>query len=291
MTICNGAPAETNALAYLEGSLPEAEAERFEEHYFDCPVCLEHLQTLQAAAASMAKSPPPALTASEGRRKVLSWPATGWALGSVAAALLVVVFASRFMTRKPAAPAETASAANPTPSGAPQAAGSPSTQPAQGVPMEKPVEIADLILPAFAGSTLRGEGEDTQFQAGMTQYTKGDCGGALEALKQVSAESRELRAAQFYSGACRMHSGDLIGAEATLKAVAGAGDSAQQEAAYYYLAQVELAENDAPAAHRSLLATIALKGDFERKARAEDRKVLAMLDKDRPTVTGPTKSK
>jgi anti-sigma factor RsiW len=39
MRACTGAPAELHALQYVEGTLPEFEVERFEEHYFDCPVC------------------------------------------------------------------------------------------------------------------------------------------------------------------------------------------------------------------------------------------------------------
>lgn len=61
----------------------------------------------------------------------------------------------------------------------------------------------------------------------------------------------------------------MSSATGTLHAVAGAGDSPQQEAALYYLAQLALAREDGPAARKYLKQTIALRGDFEKRARAE----------------------
>jgi hypothetical protein len=51
--------------------------------------------------------------------------------------------------------------------------------------------------------------------------------------------------------------------------VGDAGDSPQQEAAFYYLAQIALADNDATAARHYLSQTISLHGDFEKRAHAE----------------------
>jgi len=44
------------------------------------------------------------------------------------------------------------------------------------------------------------------------------------------------------------------------------GDSPQQEAALYYLAQIALVHNDPTTARHYLARTIALRGDFERRA-------------------------
>ena len=87
MINCNGAPAELSALAYVEGTLPEAEAERFEEHFFACAVCLAYLQTIQAVGAGMAKLPAPAAVEPK-RSSLLSWPTRTWVFGAAAAALL-----------------------------------------------------------------------------------------------------------------------------------------------------------------------------------------------------------
>jgi len=291
MNECNGSPAEWNALAYIEGSLPEAEAERFEEHYFDCPACLESLQALQAARSGLEKMPPPVFEQPT-RRKFLNWRTATWAIGSAAAALLVVFFAHRMLSGNPGEPSGRAQVT--TPAAVPQPArpadAGKAARPADaGESAAKPMELADLSLPVFVAPNLRGVDERGWFQAGMKAYSAGDCAGTLKALNRVAVESRDGLAAEFYSGACRMHDGDLNGAAGTFRAVAEAGDSAQQEAAYYYLAQVELAENDAAAAHRALLKTVTLRGDLERKARAEDRKVLALIDGDRKAASPKSK--
>jgi hypothetical protein len=54
-----------------------------------------------------------------------------------------------------------------------------------------------------------------------------------------------------------------------LRSVAEAGDSPQQEAALYYLAQIALAENDIPTARHNLSLVISIRGDFENRARAQ----------------------
>ena len=70
-----------------------------------------------------------------------------------------------------------------------------------------------------------------------------------------------------------MHGGELAAAQATLRKVDAAGDSPQQEAALYYLAQVALARQDSTAARHYLARTISLHGDFEQQARLELNKV------------------
>lgn len=285
MSNCNGAPAEHCALSYVEGTLPEAEAERFEEHYFDCPVCLDYLQTIQAVGAGLARQ-----AAEEpvhgSARSVIAWPVRFWAMGAAAAILMVGAVTYKLATRQPASPAVAHSApavSVPSPIPAP-----PASQPAGGV---KATELADLALPAFVAPNLRGDSEDAHFQDGMKAYGQGDCAGALPSLTQVPAESRDSRAAEFYAGVCRMHVGDLAAASTALRAVASAGDSPQQEAAFYYQAQVALARNDPAAAHKLLLRTIALKGDLEREASVQDHKVLELIDRDRHAAAETPKIK
>jgi lipopolysaccharide biosynthesis regulator YciM len=129
--------------------------------------------------------------------------------------------------------------------------------------------LADLAMPAFQANNLRGSSVDANFEAGMKAYAAGDCSRAVKSLSQVAVQDADASSARFYSGVCRMHLGDLPAASATLRKVAGAGESAQQEAALYYLAQIALSENDAATARRYLTRTIALHGDFERRANAE----------------------
>jgi hypothetical protein len=297
MSRCTRSPAELSALPYVEGILPADEAERFEEHYFDCPVCLEHLQTLQAMRAGMAKlSAEPAQAPS--RKNMLSWPRMTWAIGSIgsiAAALLLIGFVYQSMSRSHGEPAVAQSAPAPatTPAASPNsAADSAAKTPTPAEPAQaSAASLADLALPAFVAPTLRGDESDPQFENGMKSYSAGKCAGAISTLAQVPAQGRDALAAQFYRGVCQMHSRDLSAAQLTLRAVADAGDSPQQESAYYYLAQIALAQNDAPGAHKLLARTIALKGDLERPAKAEDRKLVKLLNADDKATTGKLKLK
>jgi thioredoxin-like negative regulator of GroEL len=116
---------------------------------------------------------------------------------------------------------------------------------------------------------LRGQSGDPHFVAGMKAYTAQECANAVRTLSQVPAQDEDSLAAQFYMGACQMHLGDQGAASRTWEHVAAAGDSPQQEAALYYLAQVSLQRNDATKARHYLSRTISLHGDFERRARSE----------------------
>jgi TolA-binding protein len=103
----------------------------------------------------------------------------------------------------------------------------------------------------------------------MKEYSRHDCPSAAKALAQVPAHDEDSLAAQFFMGVCQMHDGDAVAAARILESVANAGDSPQQEAALYYLAQVALERNDAGTARRYLTRTVSLHGDFESRARAE----------------------
>ena len=113
----------------------------------------------------------------------------------------------------------------------------------------------------------------------MKAYTAGDCRSALYILSRVPASSSNALAAQFYSGVCQMHLDNLPAATVTLRHVAAAGDSPQQEAAFYYLAQIALARNDAPSARQNLDRTLALHGEFEQRARRQSAALAAAAGK------------
>ena len=270
MTQCNRAPAIENAAQYIEGALSQAEAEQFEDHYWNCPACLAYLQALEAVGDELAREPAPEI-ATAPRKRVLAWPVPVWALGAIAAAGVLAVVGIRTLGPHPEKPSQ----AHSVPAGATQGAGS--AQIASSSPVRQAAsQLADLALPAFAAHTLRGAGMDTHFEEGMAAYSRGDCKGALNALAQVSAADKQGRRAEFYSAICRMHEGDLAGAEAGLRKVVGAGDSLELEAALYYLAQIDLERNDPAGAHGYLVRTISLRGDLEHRARVEDQKVLAL---------------
>ena len=257
MIHCTGKPAQDCLGSYLEGTLPEDEALKFEEHYFDCPVCLAQVQALQAVALGLRNQP---------RREFkapIPWPIGLAALGAIAAMLLVCFMSLRTMRegQKPAVatvPAAPLQQASPSPKANP-----PSAAPATIS------QLADLTLPAFQASNLRGESRDSAFEAGMKAYASQDCAGAVKALALVPPEDEDARASRFYSGVCQMHEGNLAGASQQLRGIANAGDSPQQEAAFYYLAQIALEGNDVAMARRNLAHTVQLHGYFEARARTQ----------------------
>jgi TolA-binding protein len=269
MTICTGAPAELHALQYVEGTLSEFEVERFEEHYFDCPVCLARLQALQVVGREFARQP----VAQAPRPKLLlAWPVRVWTAGAVAALLLMSVLIYKNLVSRPAQP--TVAQSQPKSAPQPESPAQPVRSSAAPVHLS---QLADLTLPAYFASNLRGARLDARFEAGMKEYANGNCRGAIAALSQLSAESAEARAAEFYSGACQMRLGDFASATVVLRKVADAGDSPQQEAALYELAQIALASNDSATAHAYLLRAISLRGDLERRCRMEDKQVMDLI--------------
>ena len=283
MNPCDRVPAIENAASYMAGTLSQSEAEQFEDHYWNCPACLAYLQALEAAGDELAREPAPQ-SAPAPKMRVLAWPVPVWALGAVAAAAVLAVVGVRTLGPHPEKPSQAQSA----PAGATSSAAT--AQVASSSPVRQAAtELADLALPAFSGSTLRGAGMEAHFEEGMAAYSRGDCKGALSALAKVPAEDKQGRKAELFSSLCRMHQGDLGGAEAGLRGVVDGGDSLELEAAFYYLAQIDLARNDAAGAHGYLVRTIALRGDLEKRARLQDQKVLAL--KKATDATGTTNSK
>lgn len=277
MMPCDGTIAEQFALPYVEGTLPEFEAERFEEHYSTCPVCLDHVKALLAIGEQLRRQPiavpvaVPVIVQINGKAPV-KWPTRIWALGAVGAlaAMLVMSVIAWRIIGTPAAQPAVAQNAEPA-----DTTSTPAAKP--GTAAAKASELADLALPAFAASSLRGDSPDEQFEVGMKAYSRGDCRAAVSALAMVPAATPETRASQFYLGACQMHLDHRTAAAAALRKVAEAGDSPQQEAALYYLAQVSLLDNNLAQAHRYLTQTIALRGDLLVRARTEDRRVKDLI--------------
>ncbi|UWZ84477.1 zf-HC2 domain-containing protein [Occallatibacter riparius] len=266
MSNCIGAPAREWLEQYVEGTLPEAEAERFENHYFECPVCLGELQALQAAQEALRRHP----VAIEAPKRFFEWP-TVWrpvaGFGAVAAALILGFFGYRVMEHAPQTGGNVA-VTQPAPSAVPPVQPSAS----QGQPTTQVADlasIADLRLPQYQPPVLRDGSAESAFEHGMKQYIAGDCAGATQTLSQVDKSGPDGLAAQFYSGVCRIHSGDLRGAASILRQVASAGDSAYEESAYYYLAQIALAESNAAEARRDLNHVVSLRGDLVHQARKQ----------------------
>jgi hypothetical protein len=218
----------------------------------------------------------PGITSKQPRRKMLvAWPLWAWG-GAIAALLLISVFVYKSLEPRPEQPTAAHNELKPLPQTA-----SPSQPVRPSVAPVHPSQLADLTLPAYLAPNLRGDGLDTNFEAGMKEYTEGNCRGAIAALALVAHESSEARAAGFYSGACEMRLGNFAQASRLLRKVADAGDSPQQETALYELAQTALAGNDPVTAHAYLVRVIFLRGDWEGRAREQDRRIAELITLDK----------
>jgi hypothetical protein len=285
MTHCTGAPAELWLERYIQGTLPDAECQQFEEHYFDCPVCLAQVEALQAVRARLAElpaseaavqQPPLNQPATKKRAPLISWPTAAASIVALAASLLIVFLSYHFLLPNFLPPTVVIETGPQTPATSQPPANS-RTPPSQS--SSSLIQLADLTLPPFRSATLRGESENADFVSGMKAYAAGNCRAALTALDRISAAGRDALEAEFYSGVCQMHLGNLPAAAATLQRVTVAGDSPQQEAAFYYLAQIALARNDRPSARQALERTLALHGDFEQRARRQSAALAAAARK------------
>jgi tetratricopeptide (TPR) repeat protein len=264
MTPCTGKPADIYLERYLQGSLPEPEAQEFEEHYFACPVCHGQVQAFAMVAAKLVDQPPVSLPQAEPARRVLSWPVRLVALGAIAAMLVIGVLGFRAYEagRHPSTSAIATAPPVPQPTQITLA-------PATPVASTEVASLADLSLPPFKAMRLRGSETASAFADGMAAYTRHDCRGAVKSLSQVPKQDENELAAEFYTGACEMKSGNMSAATAQLQQVVNAGDSPQQEASLYYLAQVSLAGKNTEQARQYLGRAIALHGEFERRSRVE----------------------
>ena len=302
MTKCIGSPAEEMAEQYLAGDLPEAETERFEEHYFGCDLCHEHLMALKEIRDGLAREPMAIVAPASGpapveprqsfRGRILAFPVPMAVLASLAAALLVGAVLVGIQRSSPVlqpghgrAGSTAALKAHPQPamnthpdakgnSQATAKSGGTNTPAAQpGPPETELASLADVHLPVYQEPQLRGEeaanSDHAQFLSGMQAYAQGDCGAALEALARVPATAADGIATKLYSGLCQFKGRELDSAQVSLTDVVDAGDSPELETAEYFLAQTRLLRGDAQGAKDWLNRTIALHGDYEERAQKQ----------------------
>lgn len=256
MNVCTEPNSEVMLNRYVQGTLSEIDARHFEEHFFECTSCLVQVEALQTIARKLAADRVPL----PGRlvvKKEFVWPYR--MLGAIAAMLVVACLIALLARRTNHSASQTA-AALPATVSKPAVTAKPATGFAA---------LADFSMPPFEPAHLRGVSSNADFVAGMQAYSRRDCQGALAALTHVSSDDSASTAARFYTGICQMQERDLGAAYGSLGRVAYAVDTPQQEAAFYYLAQVEIARGDARSAQADLVQTVILHGEFERRARTE----------------------
>jgi len=94
MTDCTSTLIDRCLERYIQGTLPESDARRFEEHYFDCPACLAQVEALQAVAQQLGNQPQKA------RRVMIPWPVRIVVPAALAAGV-VLAFVGYHPSRKP----------------------------------------------------------------------------------------------------------------------------------------------------------------------------------------------
>ncbi|MBI1786628.1 MAG: zf-HC2 domain-containing protein [Acidobacteria bacterium] len=238
---------------YLLGQLSEAEQEAFELHYLDCGRCAAEIESLQWMRRDLLRRQA-AIRAEPLRAKRPVW---WWATPVAATALAVLGLALLFR------PAPRRELARQEPAVAP----APLQKPASGPREERWIVLASFRPPAYQEALLRGAGGQEPFRSAMRHYQAGDYPAALAGLMQ--ARQREPRDAgvRFYLAACRLLTQDAAGAEDEAGATIGLGETPYLEEAYWVRAKARLARRHSEEARQDLLALIALKGDWESKAR------------------------
>ena len=85
MTDCTAPLIDRCLERYIQGTLPESDARKFEEHYFDCPACLAQVEALQAVAQQMGSKP------LQPRRAPIPWPVRVAVPAASAAGLVLAI--------------------------------------------------------------------------------------------------------------------------------------------------------------------------------------------------------
>lgn len=263
-TGCTGEPAQELGLAYLEGVLRGADLERFEGHIFECALCLKEVRSLIVVREDLRQHAAQAAGTRKTTKSV--WPLLAGAVVLVLLVLGAYFGWQRYSPQGNETGGQSANGAYPLPTEA-HAPGSSAAL----------AQMADLSLPVYSAPTPTKEKINIHFLRGMNAYNSGDCDKADKELSLVLPPSPHSNSANFYDGVCLFHQGRSDDAFAKLSLVIAAGDTPEKESAIYELAQVELSRNHLDEAHNDLVQTIALRGEHESRARAEDAKLLPLI--------------
>jgi tetratricopeptide (TPR) repeat protein len=240
---------------YVRGELSERDRRALEDHYFECPACLERVETLQAVAGVLAPAGRPRTA-----RRAPTWRTAALLGGLAAASVLLIVLQQKpdgGHATGPRPPASGPAARPPQPTGP--------TAPV--VPVVDYSDLAAISAPRYEPSSLRGAGRDSGFAAAMGRYTAGDFAAAAAALDAVLRRAPGDPQILFYAGVSALLAGRPDDGVTRLEKVVIAGDTPYLEEARFYLAKAHLQRGDAATAERELQRVIALRGDLEAVAR------------------------
>jgi TolA-binding protein len=248
---CDEIERDDIAEQYVLGRLDEDACARFEDHYFDCPRCLAHVEQLESARSALADAGTPTTVAMRSRRRL-------WQAAAGLAAAAVVVLAVQVVEQRPVT----------APTSQPSAAG-------HDIGLAPAPRTADfnrlgaIEPPPFTPVRLRSASESRRvFLAAMDRYRRQDYAGAIPELEEAVRTDSASTAARFFLGICYLELDRRSDAIERLREVTRLGESPYLEDAHFFLAKAFIRNGDIDAARRELRAVIALEGD--RRAEAAD---------------------
>jgi hypothetical protein len=250
--------------AYVAGTLPEAEQDAYEQHFFSCSACLAQVQTLQELADRLRQLPAAAVVH---RASTPGGMAAPW-LGLALAAGLVAAFAWWWQggANRPPAPAIA------TGSG-----------PAPAAPVEAPgrlavlAQLALIVPPRYVPPAARsGEAPPAgSFDAAMAHYVAGRHREAAAALRALSKETPTDPGIAFFWAISELALDRPAAARDGLTRAIAADVQPYADEAHFYLAKAYLAEDAVDQARRELRYAV----EHEAGPDGEAQRLLAALDR------------
>ncbi|MCC6161720.1 MAG: hypothetical protein IT182_00020 [Acidobacteria bacterium] len=251
MTPCSRYLDEDEVLRYVAGDMDDGELSVFEDHLFACDACLARVERYQAAQQVLARRAPlegPVIVAASNEVAVpvpsrgLPW----WALGAVAAGLVVTAIGVATWNRPPASlvvSVERVAERSP----APEPAEPTSPAHASSSHALQVAVLAMVMPPPYLTLTTRGASDEAaRFAQGMEAYTKADWTTAARLLGEVATAE-----ARFYEGIADLMRGEAATAAATLERARASGVQPYARESVFYIGKAALQQGDIPHARQA----------------------------------------
>ena len=229
-------------IATCDGTLPQTEAEAFEEHYFGCQRCFSELQLRHGVALELAHQSGPKDSAIA--PKTRSYAA--WVLA--AAAVLILSVTGVWVVRQRSAVNSTGSTT--------------ALLDSQQKLFEELARIEQV--PPYVQATIRGGVGPAQekFRQGMQLYQQGKYAEAIPFLRSALQSDTELLPGRFYLGISLLMINQTDEAIQILMSLTGSADNPYLEESHWYLAKAFFRKKDIKAGTGHLEAVAGLNGPY-----------------------------
>lgn len=235
--------AELYVARRLEGEIREA----FEAHYMGCAACFDRVTVLCAVRSVLNDGGAQSATAAVARsRPMFDWHRWG-AAAALAASLVVAAWTLSRMAVRVSPPRVVATTGSSATTSRP--------------PAEDPLATLNgFEPPSYRASVLRGR-EDAatrSFRAAMELYQQGRFGDAVPGLTSAATTRGD---AAYFLAACRLLTGDAVGAAEAAQRAMAFGDTPYLEDSRLLLAKALLRLHDRDGAIRELETVAAMHGE------------------------------